>query len=275
MRDTHWALNKSRRGSANTRSVRNIDSNEPTLVVNVGGESSERLWYDLEMISLSPCIETASAYLTAASAAKFAAQQMVRIRPLSSVSQMCFRYGFEFAASDLWKLANKARSNEASKANCSVSGDLIIWKNVQARVARSEMPTCCNNRGKQVSPKKICSRTELANSANEHHSQLENLVSDRCYNHNKYEINHQAEMWRAWCNSIFQDIIHHRDESLDNWCEEGTRKIHRAHTINTWSLPETAPANTSITSNPARFFCSIHLDNTDNVTIAFALRGPS
>jgi hypothetical protein len=53
------------------------------------------------------------------------AQQIFCMRSLSSVSLIRKRYGFNFAASDLWKLARILRSRIASNVKRSVSGDFI------------------------------------------------------------------------------------------------------------------------------------------------------
>ena len=65
--------------------------------------------------------------MTTAEAAKFAAQQVMRMKSSSCDSRMRFRYGFSFAASDLWKLARRAKRRIASNVNCSVSGEVTVY----------------------------------------------------------------------------------------------------------------------------------------------------
>ena len=92
------------------------------------------LWYALGIrISLRRHVSASeqTTHLTTAEAAKFAAQQVIFMKSSSSVSRMRCRYGLSLAASDLWKLASNARSNTASKVNCSVSGDVTVYKSMR------------------------------------------------------------------------------------------------------------------------------------------------
>lgn len=65
-------------------------------------------------------------YLIVAAVAKFAAQQIFRIRAISVVSAIRWRYGLSLAASDLWKFASNERRSRASNVYISVFGSFMI-----------------------------------------------------------------------------------------------------------------------------------------------------
>ena len=121
-------------------------------------------------------------YLVAVSDAKLEARHTLRSNALSRVSLIYCKYGLSFAASDLWKLASKARKSRASNVNFSVSGEVMNYGCAQQPQGAPESALTHQANGwEHILTKKVRSRTELLNTSHEHNCELQCMVAEFTY----------------------------------------------------------------------------------------------